>query len=391
VTSSDTASQWERAKAGIVFGYGEIGKIPQLAREMKAARVMLVTGRSSFESSGASKMVADLEGVAEVIRWSDFSVNVDAGDLQRGVDLVRDFSPDLIVGVGGGTVMDMAKLLCAYEAIPDGDALLGSIRSGVSVDERRPRLVLAPTTSGSGSEATHFAVVYIGQEKFSVAGPAMRPDKVVLDPELTLSASPRQKAVSGIDAVCQAIESTWAVGATDDSRAMAREALALLLSNIVRFVNEPDDVSAHEMSAGSHLAGRAIDVSKTTAAHALSYAITQRHGVSHGSAVALTLGALIETHADADPRALQPKVDKDAHGRAMEDVLSALGAVDGAGGRGRFDELLAGIGLPARLSDVGVGRNDLSAIASSVNLQRLQNNPVAFTGEELEGVLQRSL
>jgi alcohol dehydrogenase class IV len=391
VTPSDTASQWERAKAGIVFGDGTVGKIPELARDMKASRVMLVTGRGSFESSGASKIVPDLEGVAEVFRWSDFAVNVDAGDLQRGVDLSRDFRPDLIVGVGGGTVMDMAKLLCAFEAIPDGDDLFTSIRSGGSVDERRPRLVLAPTTSGSGSEATHFAVVYIGEEKFSVAGPAMRPDEVVLDPELTLSASPRQKAVSGIDAVCQAIESSWAVGATGDSRAMAREALARLLGNIVVFVNEPNGDSAHEMSAGSHLAGRAIDVSKTTAAHALSYAITQRHGVSHGSAVALTLGTLIETHADADRRALQPEIDKEVHARAMAVVLKALGTVDGAGGRGRFDELLADIGLPARLSDVGVGQNDLPAIASSVNLQRLQNNPVAFTGEELEGVLQRSL
>src|SRR5690606_31046129 len=146
----------------------------------------------------------------------------------RGLSVMTEFRPDVVLGVGGGSAMDMAKLMCAYEPI-DAHQLHAAISSGDRITSRRPRLVLAPTTSGSGSEATHFAVVYIGDEKFSVAGAPMLPDAVIIDPLLTTSSTPYQRATSGIDAVAQAIESLWAAGATSLSRRYARHALAYLL------------------------------------------------------------------------------------------------------------------------------------------------------------------
>src|SRR5690606_8756774 len=265
------------------------------------------------------------------------------------------------------------------------------IRAGESVTRRRLGLHFVPTTSGSGSEATHFAVVYIGQEKFSVAGPALYADSVTLDPGLTLSGSAYQRATSGIDAVCQAIESLWAKGGTNTSRRLARHALRLLLAYIEPFVAEADPQAAKGMAIGSHLAGRAIDISKTTAAHALSYALTKGYGVSHGHAVALTLGQFIRAHAEAKAEDLQSGISERRHQEAMAAILKSLGARDAAEARDRFTALLARLGLVSRLRDIGLTNAEARrSVAQSVNVERLGNNPMVFTMAGLEAVLERA-
>jgi alcohol dehydrogenase class IV len=329
-------------------------------------------------------MLSRLTRVAEVRRWSDFASNTDSADLIHGLRIIDEFRPDLVLGVGGGSAMDMAKLLCAFQGVTAEDRLHELIRSGTEITSRTSRMVLAPTTSGSGSEATHFAVVYIGEEKFSTAGPVLRPDAVILDPALTLSSSRYQRATSGIDAVAQAIESLWAVAATDESRRWAQQALRLLLPAIEMYVNRPDDIAARAMAIGSHLAGRAIDISKTTAAHALSYGITRRYGVSHGHAVALTLGAFIELHGRAVPEQLQPSVSAAAHAKAMQMVLESLGGLSPREARKRFTALSEAIGLELQPSKVGIdiGR-DVEEVVRAVNIERLSNNPLSMSNAQL--------
>jgi alcohol dehydrogenase class IV len=376
------------SRRDVRYGNGAVRGLAEIVSELGARRVFLVCGGRSFEASGAGLALPDLERVAQVRRWSDFAPNTDAADLVRGLALTQEFEPDLVLGVGGGSAMDMAKLLCAFTGVTDPVKLHEAIRSGDPVAGREPRLVLAPTTSGSGSEATHFAVVYIADQKFSVAGAPLLPDVVVLDPALTLSGSRYQRATSGIDAVAQAMESLWAAGATDRSRGYARHALGHLLPAIETFVDAPDDRTARAMAIGSHLAGRAIDVSKTTAAHALAYGITKGYGVSHGHAVALTLGAFIEAHAAATPDRLQPAVAADAHAESLRFIVSALGAADPAGARARFTALAERIGLTMGLARVGVpDAAAIEALAAAVNVERLGNNPVRFSQAELTELL----
>lgn len=354
-----------------------------------AKRVLLVCGRASFDASGAAKLLPELEAVAQVQRWSDFRPNTDSADLLVGLAIMHEFEPDLVLGVGGGSALDMAKLLCAYRDVPD-DEVLDAIRAGEKVETRRERLFLIPTTSGSGAEVTHFAVVYIGNDKFSIAGPGMRPDAIVLDPALSLSGSAYQRATSGIDAISQAIESLWATGATERSRHFARTALRVLLPAIEPFVTEPDTRSARAMCIGSHFAGRAIDISKTTAAHALSYGITKTYGVSHGHAVALTLGAFLEAHADAEPSQLRESIDPATHEAAMATVLAALGARDGGDARARFEGLMTRIGLTPGLAIAGARTpEEKRALAASVNAERLANNPIGFDGHGLAELMER--
>jgi alcohol dehydrogenase len=379
----------ERLPDHVVYGPGTIARLPDLIAEAGARRVLLVCGRRSFEASGAVAALPGLREMASVTRWDDFSPNTDADDLRRGLDVLREVEADLVLGVGGGSAMDMAKLLCAYQGTEG--VVHDAIRAGATIEHRDAGLVLVPTTSGSGSEATHFAVVYIDHDKHSIAGPAMLPDHVVLDPELSRSGAPYQRATSGIDAVCQAIESLWATRATEESRDDARRGLALCLEHLEDFVAEATPASATGMCIGSHLAGRAINISKTTAAHALSYGITKRHGVSHGHAVALTLGPFIEAHATADRDVLQPQVDADEHARAMEEIVGGLGADDGASARAAFERLMEAIGLEPRASRLGiVDDEERRALAATVNLERLGNNPVAFDEGGLVRLLEQA-
>lgn len=374
--------------AEVRYGGGAVLATPRLVAGLGASRVLLVCGARSFEASGAARFLPELAQVAQVQRFSEFAPNTDAADLARGLALADEFRPDLVLGVGGGSALDMAKLLAAFAPGTDPAKLPALIRAGDRVTAREPRLVLVPTTSGSGSEATHFAVVYLDDEKFSVVGDPLRPDLTILDPQLSVSGSRYQRATSGIDAVAQAIESLWSAGATDRSRRWARHALRLLLPAIESYVNEPGDRSARAMAIGSHLAGRAIDISKTTAAHALSYAITKRYGVSHGHAVALTLGRFIEAHDAAPAGQLQPAVDPAAHREAMAEIVHRLGAASGADARRRFTGLLERLGLTPGLTDVGVRTAaDRDRLAGAVNAERLGNNPVRFAGPELAALL----
>lgn len=377
-----------RRRIPTTYGDGAIDAAPAVAEELAAEHVLLVCGTRSFEASGAARMLPALQRAARVTRWSDFSPNTSSTDLEQGLAVLRETEPDLVLGVGGGSAMDIAKLLCTYDSVDAGE-VPAAIRSGGTITTRRRALVLVPTTSGSGSQATHFAVVYIGDDKYSIAGPAMYPDHIVLDPQLAASGSPHQRATSGIDAVCQAIESLWAVAATESSRRRARYALHYLLPSIERFVHVADPGSARAMSVGSHLAGQAIDISKTTAAHALSYGITKKYGVDHGNAVALTLGAFIDAHDDARPDELQPTIDPATHRRVMDQIRASLGVERPGQARARFASLLRSLDLAPSLADIGVHAEPaMRALVASVNMERLGNNPVRQTEATLMHVLR---
>lgn len=363
-----------------IFGPKSLGELPRVVRELGLSRVLLVTGNTSFTTSGAAGVLPELRSAAAVETWSDFSPNPDVDEVVEGVRFAQSFEPDAIVAIGGGSVLDMAKLLAAF-----GDKAPDEIHDAVranDVSSRSTALILAPTTSGSGSEATHFAVVYIGQDKYSVAHQSMLPDFVILDPTLTESASSYQKATSVIDAIAQAVESHWARGATEASRSFARESLTELIPSAAAFV-QGDSSAAVLAARGSYLAGRAIDLSKTTGAHALAYGLTKGFGVSHGHAVATTLGGFARLHAGADESS---RADHDLHGN-LESIAGLIGA-DGAAAVGdRLDEIAGELGLELRLQALGVPRADLAAMAGEVNRERLTNNPVELTESELADLL----
>ena len=213
--------------------------------------IVLVSGRASYAACGAEAFFAPLLAGKSVTHLMTVGENARAED----VEAKRQSLPaqiDAYVAVGGGTVIDTTKLLRGVEG-------------------ERPPFLAVPTTAGTGAETTRFAVYYDHGKKMSADDVRYLPTDQALIPEFTATQTPYQRASTEFDAYAQAVESLWAVGATDESRAYARKALALM--------------EAGDQMLGSYWAGRAIDISRTTAAHALSYYMTARYGIPHGHAV----------------------------------------------------------------------------------------------------------
>jgi alcohol dehydrogenase class IV len=362
---------------GLVAGKGSVGELGRILDGIGARRVFLVTGRASFEGSGARAAVEPGLVGRDVVRFSDFAPNPTSEDVARGVEALRAARCDAVVAVGGGSVLDTAKVVnaCAAEEGPAVDYL---VKARLFTGRGLP-LVAIPTTAGSGAEATHFATVYVDGEKHSAAHAGMLPGYVILDHALTASAGKALTASTGIDALAQGIESYWSTRATDESRGWARDAVVGAAAELAAAVNEPTERARERMMMASHLAGRAIDVARTTAPHALSYAITIGFGVPHGHAVGLTLGAVFAYNGAAEVAAVRQRVGE---------LCAMLGVEDAAAGGRKVDALMKEIGLETRLSRLGVTRGDLPRLVASVNDERLANNPRKLPAAEIGKLLE---
>ena len=255
-------------------------------------------------------------------------------------------------------------------------------------DQNAWPLIAIPTTSGTGSEATHFSVLYVDNIKHSIVHESMRPAFVIIDPELTYSLPERLTAITAMDAFCQAVESYWSVKSTDQSRKWASTAAAMVLNHVDRAVNEPDPASRAALSEAAHLSGRAIDITRTTAPHALSYTLTALHGIPHGHAVVLFLGPVLEFNAGItasdchDPRGVPFVLER------VKYILDLLGASTAAEGRKFLDRKLDSLGLETRLETLGVTRPvELEGIVASVNSDRLRNNPRRLEPDQLRSIV----
>jgi alcohol dehydrogenase class IV len=247
-------------------------------------------------------------------------------------------------------------------------------------------MVAVPTTAGSGSEATHFAVVYRDGIKSSIADDRIFPDTVILDPSLLTTLPPYQRRVGALDALCQAIESIWSRGASAESRELAQAAIRQLLDSLPTFLagNSPRNSLAGMLRA-ANLAGRAINLSKTTLPHAMSYGLTTSLGISHGHAVALLTEPIWRLHAD---RAKDHSFDGAADlSRSLLEIAHAFGAASTDGAIRRFHDLLSAMELPTPAHDQAI----LADLVSGINPDRMANNPVAFGTTALRSIYVSAL
>ncbi len=374
----------------VVRGAGSIDHLPEIVAGSGARTALLICGRTSFEASGGARILPQLRRDVDVRIWDGHRANPTVDDVYAGLEAAHDHAPDVIIGVGGGSTLDVTKVVAALHEAgnrPDRDDITRQVVAHQIAAERTVGLILAPTTSGSGAQATHFATIYLDATKHSVAGAGLVPDTVILDPQLAMSASAYQRACSGIDALAQAIESMWAVGADDLSREMAASAIDALLPNLAAFVESPDAANGDAMASGSHLAGRAINRSRTTIPHALSYAITQTTGLPHGHAVAHTLPAVFERHLRSSPP-LAPGMSAQQHARTMQQLVQTIGESDAGAAVDRIDGLIRRIGLREPESSARSMIVRLSEqIAGSVDPMRSGNNPVQFSARDLREIL----
>jgi len=364
---------------------GALRSLGDLLDQLGVRRLFFVVDRPAFEHSGAWEILEPVLAGRETVSFEGFELNPKVEDLRRGCERFRAADPEIVLGLGGGSALDMAKLVAACGP-QDGDP--ADYATG-----RRPlerwglRTVLVPTTAGTGSEATHFAVVYEGGRKHSLAHASLLPDYALIDPDLTASLPPGPTASCGLDALCQAVESIWAVGADEESVGYASESLRLSLRHLENAVLRPDPEARLGMARAAHLSGKAINLSKTTAPHAFSYALTARFGVPHGSAVALTLPDFLIHNSGVDESSCSDPRGPAAVRRRIGQIIELLGSATAEDASERLRSLIAAIGCPTRLDEVGVEEEHLPGLVDAVNLERLSNNPRAIDAEGMRRLL----
>lgn len=311
---------WHADGTAVVMGRGSFAKLPGLCA---GRRVLLVASAGALRRSAVAAWLP-----ADARTFQAFHPNPTVAQAVAAATLRHSCDADLVVGLGGGSALDVAK--AGRVLPPDADLADQVIGGHRPAADGGPELVLVPTTAGTGSEVTSFATLYQGQRKVSLDTPAARADLALVDPALTDTCPPRLTWTCAFDCLAHAIESLWSVRSTTVSRERAVAALRMLLPVLRNSNDLPDAAERDALSLAAILAGQAIGITRTTAAHAMSYPLTAHLGVPHGLACALNLTWLLPLVEAARPEQLT-----DERGPvAVREAVGTLRAVFGAEGTG---------------------------------------------------------
>jgi len=363
-------------------GPGRIKKLGEVIEELGSKKPLIITGKRSFDNSGARKILKPILDKYSTTYFTNFTENPNITEVEEGINVLKENQCDLIVAIGGGTAMDLSKLISLFR--DQDDKAESYIINGTRINKKGVPIVTIPTTAGSGSEATHFAVVYINKKKYSVASPYMLPTVSILDFELTKSLPSHITASSGLDAFSQAIESFWSINSTEESSEYSKCAISIILGNIESTVIKPDSKSRQGMLEAANLAGRAINITKTTAAHALSYPLTSYYGISHGHAVALFLVFFLEYNGEISGAVVSDPRGTDFVFENHRILMETLSCKNGKEASNMLSQLIGRLGLQSTFSELELANEkSISLILGNVNRQRLKNNPLQVDFEKV--------
>ena len=328
-------------------------------------RVFIVRGKQSYYSCGARDLIESALDECNIERreFSDFEVNPKLEDAKRGARAFSKARFDAIIAVCGGSAIDTAKLIRHFAS--EGQQPSGKVP-----------LIAIPTTAGSGAEATKFAVCYVAGEKTSVSDDAMLAEYALVYPPFTYKNTAYLTACTGFDAISHAIESWWSANSTQESRWWSKKALTLLWKQLPNLVANLDDENLRgQVAEGSYYAGRAINITTTTAAHAFSYKFTSLYGYPHGHAVALTFPFFFELNmAQHEGCSLQKTIDAQEYEERTLELLDLLHCNKDENKRDLMSRYLSSIGLATK----SFFDAQLTAVINSFNEQRAANNPAVI-------------
>ncbi|MDK1032560.1 MAG: iron-containing alcohol dehydrogenase [Planctomycetia bacterium] len=357
----------------IVTGRGCIDALGAECASM-GKRAVLVTGKSAMRKAGITDKCMALLGSAaiEVQVFDGVEPEPDVTTVDACREAVRRFHADFVVGLGGGSALDAAKVAAG---LARQDAPTAAFHAGEKVLGNGLPFVAIPTTSGTGSEATSTGVISDRGKrvKKSIRHPNFIARVALVDAELTLGASARVTAGSGIDALVQAIESYLSIHSYPLTEALSIRAMVELHAALPRVVDCPDDLDARERASyGSLMAGIALENARLGIVHGIAHPLGIRYGIAHGLACGILLPGALEFNREAAPEKM----------RMIEHVLGAEPA-------GYARDLLAACGLPTDFKEFGIPAGDFEAIAAeSLPSGSLKANPRPVRADDVIGILR---
>ena len=362
-----------------VDGHYEI--LDQYFDEIGSRKVLLVCDSSiGFLAINTYFLaLASRKGI-EVVRFDDFVPNPLYESVVKGVRILHETGCDSIAAVGGGSAMDVAKCIKLYSNMDDS---INYLKQEIVANDI-PFLAV-PTTAGTGSEATRYAVIYYEGAKQSVTHESCIPATVLMDSSVLATLPAYQKKSTMMDALCHAIESFWSVNSTDESKVYSGEAIRAIMANMDRYL--AGDEAAHAaMLRAANTAGRAINITQTTAGHAMCYKVTSLYGAAHGHAALLCDRVLFPWMLEHTDRCIDPRGEEYLKG-VFDKIAEAMGCPSPAAAAARLEELRDALGLEVPEAS----EEDIEVLSTSVNPVRLKNHPVALDGETIRQLYRKIL
>ena len=359
-----------------------IEDIKKFINDKSLQKIFVLCGKKSFVTSGAENLLNDISTGKQIELFYKTSELPILEELIKIIKKIRNFKPNLILAVGGGAVMDYAKIANVVDIKPNLIELIENY--SYPFKKKYTELAVIPTTAGSGAEVTSNAVIYVNGIKHSFESELLIPDNFFLIPEFLISAPHKIKASAGFDAIAQALESLISRKSNDHSVDYALKSLRVSINSYIPFLNDPNLKNAAEMSIAANLAGKAISISKTTAPHATSYPFTSLFDISHGHAVGLFFEKFFKFNYDN-----LDKADTSFDLKKRFDLIFDLFNVQNIN---NFSSKISLIKKQANLEDDLTKLNiDLKksseSIINGINLLRLGNNPVKIDGKDIYNII----
>ena len=270
------------------LNYSTIDNFYKLIQKDKFKKVFIISGKNSFYKSKANTFFKFPKKKIFKFFFKQSKLP-ELNELNIIIKEIKKFNPDIILAIGGGAVIDYAKIASITDMNSTKDLKKKIILYENISNSKVYPLIAIPTTAGAGAEVTSNAVIYIKNIKYSVENSLLIPDYFFLFPNLILSNPFNLKSSAGFDAIAQGIESLISMKSDETSVSYAKKSLKLSLNNYLSFLYKPNNENSKNMLFASHLAGKAINISKTTGPHAVSYPFSAMFGLDHGHAVSLTI------------------------------------------------------------------------------------------------------
>lgn len=386
MTSNLTSFSYQNPTA-IEFGWGSLARLPELVNSVGGRRALVVGDPGVVKAGLVDRVLAALGGSVPVTTFTDVESDPDARSVDAGVQLARAKECDVIIGIGGGSAMDVAKVIGVMLTNP------GNIRdyNGMGkIGQPGAPVIAIPTTSGTGSELTIWSVLSDKEQKtkFGVGSVLNCARIALLDPELTMSLPPAITAATGIDALTHALESYVNTATQPISEAMSEQSMALIARSLRLAVAQPGNKEARaDMLLASTIAAMAFNSTRLGLAHAFAMPLGSRFHIPHGLANAIMLPAVMRFNLPGNlakfariAQIFGERTDGLSLREAAERSVIAI------------EQLQADIGITAKLGDFHMTEADLHDVAAEAMLSgNVAVNPRKPTLEDMKALLRAKL
>ena len=355
-----------------------IEDINKFIKDESFKKIFLLCGKKSFINSGAESYFRKIQK-NKILKY--FFKNSEIPILEELIEIIKNikiFNPDLILAVGGGTIIDYAKIANLIDIREDLTDLI--VNYSYPFKKKYTKLAVIPTTAGSGAEVTSNAVIYVDGIKYSFESNLLLPDNFFLVPEFLITAPKKIKSSAGFDAIAQALESLVSKKSNEKSVEFAKKSLEISTKHFLNYLKSSNLNNAKEMSIAANLAGKAISISKTTAPHATSYPFTSLFNISHGHAVSLFFENFFKFNFD--------NLGRSETSFNLRERFELIFNIFNVKNINEFNLKITSIKKNAKLEDdmkkldINISK-DSEKIVDGINLLRLSNNPVKIDGSDI--------